>query len=274
MFKYKLKLISVFLVCLYPFDAISEYLFTAPPRESIQKGNEIYKPIADFLTKYTGERFVYNHPGNWSSYSRGMQNNEFDLAFDGPHFVSWRVYNLQHDVIAKLPQLHIWRVIAKSDNESIRSLDDLIGKKVCAPKSPNFGMLTMMSHYSNPEKEPIHVITKGWKDAFNSVVQGKCVATVIPKTNHKKFDPDFMKTKSIHTHLPYPNQAFTAGSKLTPSMKSKITTALLSDEGQEALTKLRNRFTRGANVVGAENEEYEGISMVLKRAVNFTNAAK
>lgn len=269
----KFSLVTLFLAVIYPLDAMSDYLFTAPPRESVEKGVEIYKPIADFLTKATGERFTYKHPGNWTEYSRGMQNREYDLVFDGPHFVSWRIHNINHDVIAKLPQLHIWRVIAKNDNDDIRTLDDLIGKKVCAPKSPNFGMLTMMSHFPNPDKEPIHIITKGWKDGFNSVVQGKCVATVLPKTNHKKFDPKLEKTKSIHTHLPYPNQAFTAGPELTPNFKAKVTNELLSDDGQKALSKLRDRFSRGANLVSAENEEYEGISMVLKRAGNFKSAA-
>ena len=196
-----------------------------------------------------------------------------NLVFDGPHFTSWRVQYIQHDVLAKLPQLLIWRVITKSRDTHINSLDDLIGKKICAPKSPNFGMLTMMSHFTNPDKEPVHVITKGWKDGFNGVVEGKCVAAVIPKTNHKKFDPEFKKTRSVHTHLPYPNQSFTAGSGVTPNMKSKIAKSLLSEEGQNSLLKLRNRFTRGARLVSAENEEYEGISMVLKRADNFKSAA-
>jgi len=270
--KVKLQLIiSVTLFLLYPLTALSEYTFTAPPRESAQRGIEIYQPIAEYLTIVTGEKFVYKYPGNWAEYSRGMRNHEYDLAFDGPHFVSWRIKNINHDAIAKLPQLHIWRVIVSSDNKDIETLDDLVGKNVCAPKSPNFGMLTMMSHYSNPDREPIHVITKGWKDGYDAVVQGKCVATVLPKTNHKKFDPDLSRTRSIHTHLPYPNQAFTAGPNLTSEMKEKIIDYLLSEDGQIALLNLRERFTQGEKLVSVDNEEYEGISMVLKRAGNFLN---
>ena len=256
----------------FPLSVSADFLFTAPPRETMEKGVEIYKPIADFLSRETGERFTYRHPGSWAEYSRGMQQGEYDLAFDGPHFVSWRIRHIDHDVVVKLPQLHIWRVIARSDNARINSMDDLVGRKVCAPKSPNFGMLTMMSHFSNPDKQPIHVITKGWKDGFNGVVQGKCEATVLPKTNHRKFDATLSKTKAVHTHLPYPNQAFTAGPRIDPAMKSKIRKAMLSEDGQQALSKLRDRFTRGALLVSAENEEYEGISLVLKRASNFLSA--
>ena len=263
------RLVLIALTMLIPASAFSEYIFTAPPRENEKRGIEIYKPIADFLTEATGEEFVYKYPGNWTEYSRGMLNEEYDLAFDGPHFVSWRIKNIDHDAIAKLPQLHIWRVIVSKDRTDIQTLDDLVGKKICAPKSPNFGMLTMMSHYPDPDREPVHIVTKGWKDGFNGVVKGKCVAAVLPKTNHKKFDPEFTKTRAIHTHLPYPNQAFTAGPNLSTEMKAKVIESLLSDDGQQALVKLRERFTRGDKLVSVENEEYEGISMVLKRAGNF-----
>lgn len=262
-------LASLALFLLYPVSAFSEYIFTAPPRESKERAIEIYEPIAEYLSIITGEKFVYKYPGNWTEYSRGMLNREYDLAFDGPHFVSWRIKNIDHDAIAKLPQLHIWRVIVRSDSTDIKTLDDLVGKKVCAPKSPNFGMLTMMSHYPNPDREPIHVITKGWNDGYNGVLKGRCVATVLPKTNHRKFDPELAKTRAIHTHLPYPNQAFTAGPNLSPEMKAKIIDNLLSEDGQIALLELRERFTRGEKLVSVDNEEYEGISMVLKRAGNF-----
>ena len=146
MFKNKFKLMStLLLVFIYPMDASSDYLFTAPPRESVERGVEIYKPIADYLSKATGERFSYQHPQSWSEYSRGMQNKEYDLVFDGPHFVSWRLQYIEHDVLAKLPQLLTWRVLIRIDNKSVKSLDDLVGKTICAPKSPNFGMLTVMS---------------------------------------------------------------------------------------------------------------------------------
>lgn len=269
-----LKLSTLVFAMVFPLTAVSDYVFTAPPRESLSQGKEIYQPIADYLSKATGERFVYHHPQNWTEYSRAMQAGEYDLVFDGPHFVSWRVEYINHEVVAKLPQLHIWRVITNRSDESIQNLDDLVGKKVCAPKSPNFGMLTMMSHYPNPDKEPVHVITKGWKDGFNGVVDGKCVATVLPKTNHVKFDPKEEKTRALHTHLPYPNQAFTTSSKITPNLKARIEDKLLSEEGQAALKKLRDRFSRGERLVGAVSEEYEGISMVLKRADNFSSAVK
>ncbi|HEY9051906.1 MAG TPA: PhnD/SsuA/transferrin family substrate-binding protein, partial [Gammaproteobacteria bacterium] len=94
------------LLALVPINVMADYVFTAPPRESEESGIEIYQPIATFLTKVTGEKFVYRYPANWADYGRDMQNNVYDMAFDGPHFVSWRIKNINHDAIVKLPQLH------------------------------------------------------------------------------------------------------------------------------------------------------------------------
>lgn len=254
--------------------ALSDYVFTAPPRETREEAAAIYLPIVDFLTRATGEKFIYHNPANWSDYTIAMKNQEYDLAFDGAHFVSWRIKYLNHDIIAKLPELLIWRVVARNDNKSINTLDDLIGKKLCAPRSPNFGYLIIMSHYPDPDREPAQVITKSWKDGYDGVIKGDCDAAVMPKTNHLKFDPDLVNSKAVYTHLPYPNQGITAGPRLSPELKQKVRNALLSDEGQAAMSKLRERFSPGAFVVSAENEEYEGISMVLKRAENFGSPAQ
>jgi ABC-type phosphate/phosphonate transport system substrate-binding protein len=126
-----------------------------------------------------------------------------------------------------------------------------------------------MSHYTDPAREPVQVVTKSWKDGFDGVVKGDCEAAVLPKTNHLKFDPDMSKAKAVYTHLPYPNQAFTAGPKLSLALKNKVRDAILSEEGQQAMTLLRDRFAPGSNLVAADNEEYEGIYLVLKRAEGF-----
>ena len=76
-------------------------------------------------------------------------------------------------------------------------------------------------------------------------------------------------TKVIHTHQPYPNQAFTAGPRISDAMKLRIQQALLSEEGQAAMSKLRQRFAAGEKLVPANDAEYDGISEVLDRAVGF-----
>lgn len=254
--------------------ALADYVFTSAPRENVEESITVYQPIVDFLTKVTGEKFVLRNTSNWTDYTIAMKNQEFDVVFDGAHFVSWRIKNINHEIIAKLPELLIWRLVSLKDRPDINSLGDMVGKKMCAPASPNFGYLIMMSHFTDPDREPKQVVTKSWKDGYDAVMKGECDAAVMPKANHLKFDPDFAKSKAVYTHLPYPNQAITAGPRLSSAMKIKIRNAILSDEGQAAASLLRDRFAPGAFLVAADNEEYEGISMVLKRAENFGSTAQ
>lgn len=265
----KVVLISSCFISLFSNSVSAEYVFTAPPRESLEKGIKVYKPISDFLTQVTGEQFTYYHPETWTEYSAKMHAESFDLVFDGPHFVDWRVNNISHNVMLKLPKIARWTLIARKGDLSIATIKDMIGKKACAPGSPNFGMLNMMSHFPDPDKQPIHVKVKGWNNVFNGVKNGKCDVGVIPNTNHTIFDKNREFTKSIHKHLPYPNQGFTHGPRISSILADRIKKMLLSDKGQEALANLRKRYTGGKKIITAENEEYDGVRIVLKRASNF-----
>jgi len=253
----------------YPQIALSDYIFTAPPRESLEKGNRVYKPISEYLTKVTGERFIYEHPDNWEEYSSKMHAEHYDLLFDGPHFVDWRIKNLGHEALIKLPQLFRFRIIARKDNPSISSLKDIPGKTACAPGTPNFGMLSMFSHFTDPNKQPRHIKVKGWGNVYQAVLSNKCDVGVLPKTSLAKFEKDVNNVKVLHTHLPYPGQGFTAGRRMSPKLIDTVLKALLSDDGQVALMNLRKRYAAGEELIKANSEEYDGVRFVLKRASNF-----
>ena len=261
-----LLLLSLFLV---PAAAMAEYVFTAPPRETPEAGERIYRPIADFLTQATGEVFVYRHPQGWANYTKQMQGGAYDLIFDGSHFVSWRTENADHIALAKLPQLMVWTIVASRSDPFTDKLSKLKGRKVCAPSSPNLGMLTLFSNFPNPVREPVQIRTLSWRDGFDAVVAGKCYAAVLPETNLKMFDPNGQYTKVLKRYDPMPNQAFTGGPRLSPQLKQRVRAALLSPEGQEATKGLRNRFAKGKSLVAATNEEYRGVSVVLNNALGW-----
>jgi ABC-type phosphate/phosphonate transport system substrate-binding protein len=98
---------------------------------------------------------------------------------------------------------------------------------------------------------------------------GRCQATVIPKTNRDKFDPGGTLTKLVHTFGPFPNQAFTAGPRVTPELKRAVQQALLAPQGQANMGRLRDRFTNGAELVAADDAEFADVSRVLDRAIGF-----
>src|SRR5690349_1500151 len=40
-------------------------VFTAPPRESADEAQEIYQPIAEYLSRVIGKKVVYKNVGTW-----------------------------------------------------------------------------------------------------------------------------------------------------------------------------------------------------------------
>ena len=265
----KSKFVFSLLILFFSQSVFAAFVFTAAPRESSSKGNKVYKPIAEFLTKATGENFVYKHQSNWAEYVEGMKQQKYDLVFDGPHFVDWRIHNIEHSTLLKIPHLLQWRVIVRQGETSIASVQDLVGKTACAPGEPNFGMLNLFNHFKDASRQPVHVQVKGWNNVYEGVKSGKCVAGVLPKKNHEIYDKNGEFTRSIHTHLPYPNQAITSGKRIPEGLRERIREALLTDKGQKALENLRERYTGGAKMVSAEDEEYDSIHALLLKSKSF-----
>jgi ABC-type phosphate/phosphonate transport system substrate-binding protein len=254
-----------------PTDVASSYAvytFTSPPREQGGRGDDFYQPIVELLTKATGKKFVYKNPGNWLTYQLEMRKGTYDLVFDGPHFVGWRIRQAGHTPLLRLPQPHVWAVITKSDSK-VGTLKELAGRKACVHAPPNFGTLTFLSLFENPARQPYMHEIKGWEEAYQGVVAGKCEAAILPLTNLNKLDPDRKATKIVHQHKPYPNQAFTAGPRIDPDLQAAIFTALTSDEGKIATQGLRDRFCKGQDLVPATKEEYGEVALVLKNYWGF-----
>ncbi|HEX20223.1 MAG TPA: hypothetical protein ENG78_05330, partial [Acidiferrobacteraceae bacterium] len=53
-------------------DNNTVYIFSAPPRETMQVGKDKYDPVARYLSMIIGKKVVYEHPGNWGVYRSRM----------------------------------------------------------------------------------------------------------------------------------------------------------------------------------------------------------
>lgn len=245
-----------------------EYVFTAAPRENGAEDGEHYQAIADFLTLATGAKFSYRNPGNWLSYQNEMRKGDYDLVFDGPHFVGWRARQIGHAPLLKLPQPLVWVVVTRADSP-LKSIKELAGRRVCVHAPPNLGTLTLQSLFDNPARQPYLIEIKGWQAAYQGVAEGRCDATILPRDNLRKYDPDGRVAKVVHQHQPYPNQAFTAGPRITPQLRARIVAALMSEHGRQITAPLRERFGQGADMVPASMDEYQEAALVLKTYWGF-----
>lgn len=238
-------------------------VFTAPPRETPEAAQEIYQPVAAYLSQSIGKKIVYRHPGTWGVYRTQMLQGKYDIVFDGPHFNSYRMEKLSHNILAKIPERHEFAVIVRKDKASFDTVQQMAGRTFCAHAPPNLATLVLLSKFDNPSRQPVIVSTNGWDKIYDGVVSGKCVGGVLPVLNLKKYDHAGL-TRIVFKTQAMPNQAFSAGPRVSLDDQAKIAQALASPEAAGPTEKLRAAFKVGDSFALASNQEYQGLAEYLR----------
>lgn len=252
--------------------AVAELVFTAPPRETAQAGQKLYGPLAEYFGQLLGERVVYHHPSSWLSYQRGMRNDEYDIVFDGPHFVSWRMAHLGNKVVVKLPGTLGFYIIVGADDNEIQDVHDLIGKKVCGIPPPNLSTLAMLDQFRNPARQPnLKGVSGGMGKVFKAFEQGQCRAAVLRSVYFdKKLSDAQRKTARILFKIPpLPNQAISVSKRVGAEAQKKIIDSLTGEPPPKAAEGIIRRFAgkNAKSFVHASQEEYLGHNMLLEGVV-------
>ena len=248
--------------------AAANLVFSAPPRESEAGGTDSYAPLAQYLSKVTGQKVDYKYSDNWLSYQKEMQKGTYDLVFDGPHFVGWRMARLKHVPLVKFPGNLSFVVIVRQTDNRYNSLTQLAGRTICAHAPPNLATLTVLYEFKNPARQPYIINTQGFTPAYQGVVEGKCVAAILQSKLAVELDKEAHATRVIYQSEPLPNQALSAGPRVPPAMQKKIIHALLSEPGKAAAGALLERF-KMKEFVPANSNEYLGLGVLLQDVRGF-----
>ncbi|MFV1992687.1 MAG: phosphate/phosphite/phosphonate ABC transporter substrate-binding protein [Acidiferrobacterales bacterium] len=259
-----------------PSFAANEIIFSAPPRGSAEKENKVYKPIAAYLSKVLRKKIIYQHPGNWLSYQHNMQIGKYDLVFDGPHFVSWRILKINHVPLVKLPgKLAFNIIVAKNSehlkNKHIKSYKDLTGRTVCGLAPPNLATLTLYSLYTNPVRQPLVVEIKSFPDGYAKAIDGTCVGAVMRDKMFNKLNKKKKAGRVIFKSKGITNQAFSAGPRFSAKDKEKLVVALLSKSAAGQMQAFHKRFNKkGKPLLSAKKQDFDGLALLLKDVWGFS----
>lgn len=258
---------SAVLIAWFPI-ASAQIILSAPPRENPKVGQEIYGPIANYLSKAIGQKVTYRHPGNWANYRKSLRNDKYDIVFDGPHFVSWRMSYKQHRPLATLPGQLSFVVVVRTDKKKNQTLAALAGKKVCGFDVPNLATLTMLNKFSLKDR-PRLVKIRSFPDGYKKMRAGKCDAVVMRDKMYYKLDKDDGKTRVVYLSEALPNQAFTAGKRINKRMKRKITSALISSRAKWASAAFHQKYARGQSLIVALPTSFEELDELLVGVSGF-----
>ncbi|MDH4133425.1 MAG: phosphate/phosphite/phosphonate ABC transporter substrate-binding protein, partial [Gammaproteobacteria bacterium] len=215
-------------------------------------------------------KVVYRHPATWGGYQADMQRGAYDLVFDGPHFVGWRIEKAGHHVLVKLPGVFTYTAVVRKDDMRFTSMQKLFGRRFCAHPPPNLGTLIMFSEFENPSRQPSLFVVDGYREIYDALLARKCDAAMLPLQHAHKFDPKGEHTRIIFQNQPMPQQALTAGPRVNAVERKKINDALLlSPSAKEPLKYVREDYGLGKEFVPATDEEYKGQGKYLRGIQGF-----
>lgn len=252
--------------------AAAPYVFAVPPRQSLEKTQQTYGPVAAYLSQVTGHPFQLIFEDNWLSYESDMKSGRFDLVFDGPSFIAWRMRHLHFTPLARLKGHLVFNIIVSGKDGKIQSPDDLVGRPVCAFPPPNIATLTLYGLFPNPLDQPLQVPQKSLKEGYDEVVSGRCKATILPTMVYRKLSKGAPpgQTRVLYTSAPIANQGFSAGPRISAGLQAEIRRALLSPGGAKATATMRALFNNRP-LVPADAAEYEGADRLLKSVWGFSS---
>ena len=246
-------------------------LFSAPPRGAEADERADFEPVAALLARATGLDIRYEYPREWLNYRNKMLDGKFDILFDGPHFVSWRMHKQSHQPLVRLPGQLVFVAVVRQDETAIQNADQLVGRRVCALAPPNLATLSVLSRFTgNIIRRPIVVEVVSFKDGYQGLTKTrKCDAAIMPMGAYKKMDEEAKLAKVVHTSEGYPNQAFSASPKLDETARAKITQALTSPEAGEVIKRFLQNYSQGKPLVAAKPEDYAAARTLLRDSWGF-----
>lgn len=227
--------------------AMAELLLTAPPRESATEGAKIYGPLAEHLSELTGQKVVYQHPGDWRTYAERMKQNTYDIVFDGPHFAAWRIENLQASPVVRLPGSLQFVLVVKKDDTEVKKPRHLVSGRICALPMPNLATLTLYSMFPNPVRQPEYeFLPGGMKKVAGALLEGQCRGAILRQDFYQNnLSPEQRaQMRVLKTSTALTNQGLTLSAKISPAMRDKIRQSLTqaTGSGAQATQALRARF--------------------------------
>ncbi len=98
---------------------------------------------------------------------------------------------------------------------------------------------------------------------------GKCDAVVMRDRMYYKLDKDDGRTRIVFLSGALPNQAFTAGKRLSRRTQRKIASALVNPRAKWATAAFHQKYTRGKSMIKAEPTNFEDLDELLYTVKGF-----
>ena len=257
---------SIMLLSSGQYCIAEEFLISAPPNETRELSAQLYEPVAAFLSEVTADTVTYIYSENWPNYILKMQQARYDFIIDAPHFISWRIENIDHTALAMLAR-NLGYVVIASEPGHIDNLSDLRAGSVCSAPPPDLDALTLLDQYDSDWSLPKIVAAGGYVALYNGLSTGDCDASVLPGRVYRQLagESGAAATKVLFRSRELPHYGLSSGPRVSARNRERIRQTLDSTTGRTALTGLLNYFglTSSDLSIEIDSDVYQGYDYLL-----------
>lgn len=220
--------------------------------------NEIYTPVAEYLSRRLGETVELELFPNYLSFWEATRGgSEFDIALDAAPVTDFRVQRQNWQVIARFDG-EVTQSLVTRDDDLILSPKELVNQRVAVQPSPSVGALVLYQLFPNPVQQPTLVFGRTNRDVATAVLEGKARAGVIPTP----LVGGYPGLYPVITTEPLPFLGFSVSPQVNERTRKALQQAFLSfaetEEGQRILDE--QQLT---DIVPANNRYYRGHAELL-----------
>ena len=247
----------------------ADVIFSAPPQYGEATAKEIYGPLIRYLELIIGENVVFEYPADWREYSKNMRDDHYDIVFDAPHFSSWRMKNLDHVAVVRLPGTVGYLIVTNTEETYIDSLRDLVSTPICSLASPNLSTMTVYHLFENPVNMPqIKEITGTFNEVYQALKRHQCKAAVLRQVDYEALaKAEQENIKIVAKSQPMPEWTITISKRLRAKQRA-ITMMLTSVEGARAGRNIFREYgKKQQEFVPVTPEEYKDLDSLLSHVV-------
>jgi hypothetical protein len=246
--------------------AAADYTVTVEPNYPPAQAQAVYKPLLDYLSKTTGNRFILKTAGNYHVYWRDLRSaTPTDFAFEEAHFTDYRINRQRFTPLVRVVDPTKFVLLVDASNVA-GGANALIGRRITSMSAPSLGYLLLGELYKNPIAQPeIESAASSWKDGVEMVFAQESEAAMVPGYIAQTY-PNLV---SVATSRDFIGRAFSASPKVPPDVRKKVTDALLALHKNPALFDVISELG-ATQFVPATSADYAGNERLLRGVFGYT----
>lgn len=277
------KLVGVAVLCLLAAGAVpgvarAEIRFGTVPRLSAAELQTMYAPLADYLSKETGEKVSIVVPKDFIAFKDAAKSGQMDIGFANPLVYVQVKDNSDVQPLALSSEVksgtRLRGIIIVRKDSGINSIRDLKGKKFVfmdkdSPAGYLFQILLLSKAGFDPKKDiTILPFAKRHEKVTMAVLNGTADAGGIREDELEKVKDkvDVSQIRIVGYTDYFPNWPFFATSKLKPETATKIRAALLKLRPNDPQNQAILGPARLTGFIPVQDKEYDDLRKAAKIA--------